>query len=102
MHDGAPHARVVDVLAGGDVTQESARERVASSGWVAMVNGHIFHTTEPTCGANHFDFFVVSDNLRTAVHGVQRITDAGTHPHKAVRLLLKAAAPTPVPTVWKK
>ena len=61
------------------------------TGWVDLVNGVVHATTEPTCGTNRYDYFIVDKGLSRAVGGVQRITDAGTHPHLPVRLLVRGS-----------
>ena len=68
-------------------------QALAESGWVDMVGGHIIAPDLPTCTSDTFDFFIVSSELRKAVHGVQVITNASSFPHSPVRLLLRAGIP---------
>ena len=57
-----------------------------------MVDGCICAPTGPTCNGKVYDFFVVSNCLRQAVHSVVTVADGGFTPHSPVRLYLKAAA----------
>ena len=66
-------------------------ETLAASKWPDLVGGVIRAPDGPTCKTNCYDYFVVDARLNTAVHGVVRITDAGTHPHVPARLLVKAS-----------
>ena len=52
----------------------------------------LFATDLPTCHKDTFDCFVVSHNITHAVVGVQRIDDAGLHPHRPCRLFLRGDA----------
>ena len=63
-------------------------ETLAVTGWLGMVKGHTVATTMPTCNGSVYDYFVVSQSIRHAVKGVQRIKDAGLQPHYPVRLIL--------------
>ena len=67
-------------------------ETLRSTGWPQMVKGTIVATELPTCNGSSYDFFLVSQCLRHAVMGVQRIKDAGLQPHFPVRLLLRGNA----------
>ena len=52
----------------------------------------MFATELPTCHNSAYDFFVVSHNIAHAVVGVQRIDDAGLHPHHPCRLVFRGDA----------
>ena len=65
---------------------------LATSKWLEVVSGVIFATQLPTCHGKTYDFFVVHKSLAHANAGVQRIEDAGFHPHFVARLLTKADA----------
>ena len=65
-------------------------EALQKSGWPDMVGGHIVAPDIPTCGPSANDYFIVSKQLAPAVHAVQLSSNAGTNPHQAVRLLIKA------------
>ena len=67
-------------------------EALSATGWPRMIDGCIIATTLPTCNESVYDFFVVSQGLRHAVKGVQRIKGAGLQPHFPVRLLLSGNA----------
>ena len=64
-------------------------DELTCSGWTDMVSGRIFAPPSPTCSSNHYDYFIVSSSIAHAVHEVQNLTDAGTYPHSAVRLLVR-------------
>ena len=55
-----------------------------------MVDGVIFAPSSPTCHGKVYDFFVVSRTLAHAVESVNRIEDAGLHPHWPARLILRS------------
>jgi len=63
-----------------------------ASKWLELVGGIIVATALTTCHSSTYDFFVVSEGLEGAVLGVQRIDDAGLHPHYPSRLLLAGNA----------
>ena len=67
-------------------------EALAATGWPKMIDGCIVATTLPTCNESVYDFFVVSQKLRHAVKGIQRIKGAGLQPHFPVRLFLSGNA----------
>ena len=77
-------------LLGGDWNMDPAT--LASSGWLALVEGVVVAPALPTCNGNTYDFFVVSRGLVPAIVGVQRIDDAGLLPHWPVRLVLRGDA----------
>ena len=62
-----------------------------ATGLPAILGATIYAPPWPTCGSNTFDYFLVCDELRHAVLGVQRIRDATVHPHWASRLTLSGA-----------
>ena len=61
-----------------------------TTGWEKAVGGTIFSSGQPTCNSSNYDYFLVSNSLRHNVHCVQKATDAGTNPHAACRILLRA------------
>ena len=65
---------------------------LASSGWLALVDGVVVAPALPTCNGNTYDFFVVSRGLVPAIVRVQRIDDAGLSPHWPARLVLRGDA----------
>ena len=66
-------------------------QTLRDSGWLEMIKGSIVAPSLPTCFASTYDYFVVSSDLSAAVAGVQVLSNAGTFPHKPVRLQLAAA-----------
>ncbi len=76
-------------ILGGDwnVTPET----LASSGWLALIGGHVVAPSAPTCNGKVYDFFVVSSSFRHAIIGAAAITDAQYSPHVAARLYVSAA-----------
>ena len=48
---------------------------------------------QTTSSANNIDFFITDKATADCVHALQVINDAGTFPHSAVRLLLRANEP---------
>ena len=77
-------------ILGGDWNMEPTT--LASSGWLAAVDGVVIASALPTCNASKYDFFVVSRGLLPAVVGIQRLDDAGLTPHWPTRLLLRGDA----------
>ena len=71
-------------------------ETLAQSGWLKVVGGVVFAKTLPTCNASTYDYFVVSKGLEPSVAGIQRIDDAGRHPHWPSRLLIRGDARRPM------
>jgi len=67
-------------------------ETLASSSWLALVEGVIFATELPTCNDNVYDYFEVHKSIAHAVFGVQRLQDGGLCPHWATRLLIRGDA----------
>ena len=67
-------------------------DQLQAANWLGVAKGTVFATELPTCHSNTYDYFVVSHNLTHAVVGVQRIGDAGLHPHHPCRLLLRGDA----------
>ncbi len=63
-----------------------------ATGWLQLVDGVAIAPDSATCGTSCIDYFVVPRRLLHAVAGVSTIGDAGLHPHKPVRLYLKATA----------
>ena len=67
-----------------------------TTNWLRMVQGVVVAPTAPTCNGSTYDFFVVSAGLRPAVAAVQRLDDAGLHPHWPARLLIRGNARRPM------
>ena len=67
-------------------------EQLQAANWLGVAKGTVFATELPTCHCSTYDYFVVSHNLAHAVVGVQRIDDAGLHPHHPCRVLLRGDA----------
>ena len=65
-------------------------QQLKDTGWLKLVWGDFFATQGATCNGRTIDFFVVSANLVGHVEGIKIIEDALCHPHKPVRLYLKA------------
>ncbi len=119
-HTEGPSPRNLDVLddlakniatikgpwvAGADWNMSAAA--LAATGWLDLVDGVAVVPDLCTCEASCIDYFVVQRGMLHMVAGVSVIDDAGLHPHKPVRLLLRADArslkvrrlrkPTPFP-----
>ena len=87
-------AEIVDAIDGpwivaGDFNMDPGL--LMASKWTELAHGIIVASHLPTCGSNTRDFFVVSQRLQHAVHGVAVIHDAGLEPHSPVRLYIRAA-----------
>ena len=67
-------------------------EALAATKWLSQVKGKIIATTLDTCNESVYDYFVVSDEIRYAVVGIQRLKDSGLQPHHPVRLLIRGNA----------
>ncbi len=64
---------------------------LASSGWLSLVGGVAFTPGAPTCGSAVNDYFVVAEGFREAIAGVAVVGNAGLHPHRPVRLFIRAS-----------
>ncbi len=81
---------------------------LAATGWLDVIDGVAVIPNGSTCGAACLDYFVVPRMFAHAIAGISVIGDAGFHPHKPVRLYIKAdaralkvrrlRAPRPFPT----
>ena len=60
------------------------------SGFLQLVRGEIAAPVDPTCNDHVYDYFVVPRRLAPSVVAVQVVHDEGVHPHRPVRLLLRA------------
>ena len=67
-------------------------EALSATGWPRMIGGCIVAPSLPTCNEEVYDFFVVSEGLRHAVKGIQRIKGAGLQPHFPVRIFISGNA----------
>ena len=74
---------------GGDWQMEP--EVLLRSGFARLVKGVIFAPSTPTCRGHVIDYFVVSENVRSAVQGARRLDDTPFEPHSPVRIFIKAA-----------
>ncbi len=77
-------------LAGADWNMSAAA--LAATGWLDMVDGVAIVPEVCTCEASCIDYFVVHRSMLHMVAGISVIEDAGLHPHKPVRLFLRADA----------
>ena len=62
-----------------------------STGWLQLVGGTVHAPSLPTCNGRVIDFFVTSATLAFAVVAATVVSDTGTYPHSAVRLLVRAS-----------
>ncbi len=67
-------------------------EALLATGWLDLVDGVVVAPMGATCNSSCIDYFVVSRSFVHAVQGVSLISNADFHPHKAVRIYLKADA----------
>ena len=67
-------------------------EILQSSRWPDLVGAVLIAPDAPTCGDARLDYFAVSKDLAPAVLGTQVLTDTGTYPHCAVRMLIKSGS----------
>ena len=66
-------------------------DELASTGFLALVNGVVHAPADCTCGPNTYEYFVVSRELSPAVYAVHTVADSGFGPHTPVRLLFRAS-----------
>ena len=67
-------------------------QELADTGWLERGGGYVVATCLPTCNAKVYDYFIVAQELRHAIVGVQRLADVGGFPHTAVRLVMAQGA----------
>ena len=65
-------------------------EQLEKTGWLRLVKGKVCAPKLTTCMERTIDFFVISENLTAAVHDTVVVNGALSHPHKPVRLYLRA------------
>ena len=75
---------------GGD--WECAPDNLRGTRWLKLVCGVIVAPKSPTCRGRVIDFFVVAECRSHATPVACIADDAGFHPHKPVRLLIKMKA----------
>ncbi len=88
-------ARVIDSVKGPWLVGADwniTPEALLATGWLDLVDGVVVAPMGTTCNSSCIDYFVVSKSFVHAVQGVSLISNASFHPHKAVRIYLKADA----------
>ncbi len=77
-------------VAGADWNMSPAT--LAATGWLDLVDAVAVVPDGCTCLESVIDYFVVPRSLLHAVAGISIVEDAGFHPHKPVRMYLRADA----------